>query len=289
MNLPSTVERPHIVVPPGSASLLRDLIHETAGIYYDESNLYLMIDKLTPIIVAKGFISLIDYYFFLKQRPHYFEDWRRVMDALSVQETYFWREMDQINALTQVLVPEWFARSKDVLRIWVAACASGEEAFTIAMALNEAGYGQHPIEIIASDASEAALEKARSGIYRERSFRALPPEIKDKYFTPHRQHWLLNPDLMSRVRFERGNLVARAEISELARAPIIFCRNVFIYFSPQMIAKVVRNFAERMPANGYLCVGASESLLKVTHDFDLKETGNAFVYVRKPVLTPDIA
>ncbi len=288
MNFPSAVERPPIAVPQGSASLLRDLIHVTTGVYYDESNFYLMIDKLTPLIEAKGFISLIDYYFFLKQRPPFSNDWRRVMDALSVQETYFWREMDQINALTQILVPEWFSRSKEVLRIWVAACATGEEAFTIAMALDEAGYGRHPIEIIASDGSEAALEKARSGIYRERSFRVSPPQIRTKYFKPHREHWLLNPDVMSRVRFERVNLVAPAEIGELARSPIIFCRNVFIYFSQQVIGKIVRSFAERMPPQGHLCVGASESLLKATNDFDLKEIGNAFIYVRKPELAPEI-
>ncbi|MEO5804078.1 MAG: protein-glutamate O-methyltransferase CheR [Verrucomicrobiota bacterium] len=280
------LREPHFAVPQGSASLLRDLIHEKAGIFYDEANYYLMIDKLEPLVMAKKFVSLIDYYFFLKDRPHYSEDWRRVMDALSVQETYFWREMDQIRAVVNILVPAWFSRSNDLLRIWVAACATGEEAFTIVMALDEAGFGHHPIQIVASDASEAALQKARSGIYRERSFRATPPEIRAKFFKPSREHWLLNPELLSRVRFERVNLVVRAETSELACSPIIFCRNVFIYFSQEVIARTVRSFAERMPPGAHLCVAASESLLKLTGDFDLQEIGNAFIYVRKPQLTP---
>ena len=279
-------DRPHVSVPAGSELLLRELIHANTGIFFDEANFYLMIDKLTPLIIAKDLRSLLDYYFFLKERPHYSDEWRRVMDALSVQETYFWREFDQIRALVDVIVPEWFAKKNDLLRIWVAACATGEEAYTIAMALEEAGYGRHPIQIVASDASQAALSKAQSGIYRERSFRVTPPEIKSRYFRPSRDQWILDPMIMSRVRFERVNIVAGAEVSELAKASVIFCRNVFIYFSEERIAETVRSFAERMPPGGYLCVGASESLLRVTHDFELRQIGDAFVYIRNPQLTP---
>lgn len=286
-SLPTSEQSP-IVIPEGSTPLLRDLIHERLGIFYDETHFYLMVDKVTPLIQLKKFTSLSEYYFHLKHRPHFSDDWRRLMDAVSVQETYFFREMDQINALTKILVPQWFERTDELLRIWVAASASGEEAFTIAMALEEAGYGKHPIEIIGSDASEAALEKARSGIYRERAFRTIAPEIKAKYFTPRREHWSLSADILRRVRFERVNLVAPAEITELAQSPIIFCRNVFIYFSKEVIARTVRRFAEWMPPNGHLCVGASESLLKITDDFEIKEIGGAFIYVRKPELSKEV-
>jgi chemotaxis protein methyltransferase CheR len=274
-----------LAVPAGAAQLLRDLIHERTGTYFDDDHLDLMIDKLRPLIAGQGFASLLDYYFALKQRPHYAADWRRVMDALAVPETYFWRELDQVRALVDVVVPQWFARTNELLRIWVAACSSGEEAFTIAIALEEAGLSRHPVQIVASDASEAALEKARTGMYRERSFRVTPPEIRARYFQKARDHWLLNPQILSRVRFERVNLVNRAETGELARSPVVFCRNVFIYFSQGVIRQVVRQFAERMPPGGYLFVGASESLLKLTRDFELREMGGTFVYVRKPELT----
>lgn len=277
---------PQVALPQGSVELLRDLIHQRAGIFFDQANFYLMVDKLSPLVTAKGFGSLLDYYFFLKDRPHYSEDWRRVMDALSVQETYFWRETDQIKTLVNILVPKWFSKSDDLLRIWIAASATGEEAFTIAMALEEAGFGRHPIQIVASDASEAALQKAQSGTFRERSFRATSPELRAKYFKQVREHWRIDPQILSRVRFERVNLVVRAETNELACVPIIFCRNVFIYFSPGVIAGIVRGFAERMPPGGHLCVGASESLLKMTEDFELQEVGSAFIYVRKPQLSP---
>src|SRR4051812_12808826 len=108
-----TSEPPPIAVPEGATQLLRDLIHERLGIFYDEAHFYLMIDKLTPLLRFKKFTSLADYYFHLKQRPHFSDDWRRVADALSVQETYFFREMDQMNALTKVLVPQWFERTNE--------------------------------------------------------------------------------------------------------------------------------------------------------------------------------
>lgn len=275
----------HLAVPPGSAELLRDLIHANAGVYFEEHNFYLMIDKLTPLMAPRKCRTLLDLYFFLKQRPHYSDDWRRVMDALSVQETYFCREMDQINSVVKVVVPKWFEQNSDVLRIWIAAGATGEEAFTLAIALEEAGFGRHPIQIVASDASEAALEKARSGMFRERSFRSTSPEFRQRYFKAGRDHWLLSPTIMSRVRFERVNVIMPSETAELASSPIIFCRNVFIYFSEEVIARTVRTFAERMPAGGHLCVGASESLLRLTQDFDLKQIDDAFIYVRKEQLS----
>jgi chemotaxis protein methyltransferase CheR len=286
MNSPASTLTPPLAIPDGSAELIRDLVHEKTGIYFDRDHLGLLIDKLRPLIQRLGCRSLIEYYYILKDRPEYFQDWRRVLDALAVPETYFWREMDQIHALTRSVAPEWFSKTEDALRIWVGACSTGEEPYTIAIALEEAGLGRRPVQIVASDSSEAALDKARIGIFRERSFRAMAPEIREKYFRQVRDHWLINPDIISRVRFERVNLVMRTETGELARSPIIFCRNVFIYFSQEMVRRTVRQFAERMPPGGHLFVGASESLLNLTNDFELKEISGAFVYVRKGQLAP---
>jgi Methylase of chemotaxis methyl-accepting proteins len=209
-------------------------------------------------------------------------EWERVMDALSVQETYFWREMPQIKCLVDVLTPEWFRKHRMPLRIWSAACATGEEPYSIAIALEEAGWGNHPVQILASDASSAALNRARQGIFRERSFRSLPPELRAKYFTPVQGGFQLNPEIVSRVVFHRANIVSRQEIAPLVSAPVIFCRNVFIYFSPDAIRRTLAAFAELMPSGGHLFVGASESLLKLTNDFELEEINDAFVYIRKP-------
>jgi chemotaxis protein methyltransferase CheR len=260
--------------------LLRDLVHERTGIYFEPSQYDTLLDKLRDRALHHRCQSYLDYYYILKYEERGPDEWLRVMDAFSVQETYFWREFAQINAVARHVAPNWFKSSKSPLRIWSAACASGEEPYSIVMALLEAGLGDRPIEVEASDASEAALVRARRGVYRERSFRTLPVELQSKYFTRVPEGWQLSPDVMRRVTFHRVNLISAAEVGALAYAPIIFCRNVFIYFSPEGIQRTLAIFANRMPAGGHLFVGASESLLNLTTDFELNDINDAFVYRR---------
>ena len=270
-----------IAAQPPVPRLLRDLVHERIGIYFDDDRLGLMLEKLESRAETRGCSSYLDYYYLLKYDEKESEEWHRVMDAFSVQETYFWRELDQVRALVEKIVPAWFARTKQPLRIWSAACATGEEPYSIAIALQEAGWGAHPIQIFASDASDSALEKARACTYRERSFRSLPAPLKERYFEPRGEFHFLRPEISSRVSFRWANLMELDEMVETASVEVIFCRNVFIYFSPGAIRHVTETFAKRLPENGHLFVGASESLLKLTTQFDLEEIGNAFVYRRR--------
>jgi chemotaxis protein methyltransferase CheR len=277
---------PTLSVPEGTGPLLRDLVHEHTGTWFEDDRIHLLLDKLAPLALERKIHSFLDYYYVLRYDTDNAAEWLRVMDVLSVQETYFWREVDQIQALVNILVPQWFARTSSTLRIWSAACATGEEPFTIAMALHEAGWFERaPIEIVASDASSTALEKARRGIFRERSFRNLPPALREKYFTSVPQGSCISPSLLVRVRFHRANLVVPSEIAGFSAAPIIFCRNVFIYFSQDAIRRTLCTFAQRMPPGGHLFVAASESLLKLTTDFELTEIGKAFGYIRNSPTT----
>lgn len=262
--------------------LLRDLVHDRTGVFFETDRLDLMLDKLRARMAAVGAGSYLDYYYTLKYDERGPEEWRRVMDAFSVQETYFWREADQIRALVERVVPAWFKRTDDPLHIWSAACATGEEPYSLAIALEEGGWGGHPIEIHASDASEAALAKARAGVYRERAFRVLPELLRQRYFRATEDGWALRPEILAKVKFRWANLADRASYADLPMTPVIFCRNVFIYFSPASITRVAHAFAERMPPQGCLFIGASESLLKLTTRFDLQEINGAFVYVRLP-------
>src|SRR5215204_4514296 len=144
----------NLALPEGTTSLIRSLINERIGMYFDNGKSDLLIDKLSPLVIERGFSSYLDYYYLLKYDASARVEWQNVMNALSVQETYFWREIDQVRALVQTLVPQWQARNRDAtLRIWSAACASGEEPLTIAIALNEGGWFERArIEILASDA-----------------------------------------------------------------------------------------------------------------------------------------
>ncbi|HVG20955.1 MAG TPA: protein-glutamate O-methyltransferase CheR [Blastocatellia bacterium] len=264
-------------------TLLRDLIHERTGLFYENGKSELLTDKLSPLVIERGFSSFLDYYYLLKYDAGADQEWKRVINALSVQETFFWREVDQVRATVDVLVPQYFASHRArPLRIWSAACATGEEPLTIAMALDEAGwFDRAAIEIYASDASAAAIERARRGLYRERSFRSLPARLREKYFSEDQGGWRVAPELHARINWATANLMEESDVATFATAAIIFCRNVFIYFSENTIRKTVQLFARHMPAPGYLFVAASESLLRLTTGFQFQEIGGAFVYVKE--------
>jgi chemotaxis protein methyltransferase CheR len=267
----------------GAETLLRDLIHERVGLLFDDSKINLLADKLAPLILERGFDSFLDYYYLLKYDADSAGEWQMVVNALSVQETYFWREMEQIHGLAEEIIPMLLAKNPTLpVRIWSAACATGEEPLTIAMRLNESGWFERAnIEIYASDASSTALERAQKGSYRERSFRALPANLKQKYFTSNGKEWHVAPALREKIRWTQANLLETDETALLSSVSVIFCRNVFIYFSPDAMRRVVELFAEKMIPPAFLFVGAAESLLKVTDDFELEEIGNAFVYVKR--------
>jgi chemotaxis protein methyltransferase CheR len=272
-------------IPERTLELLRELIASQAGIYYDDGRLEILRDRIVPLAIERGFDSLLDYYYLLKYDPAARQEWPRVMDALSVQETYFWREADHFTALAGTIVPRLIERQKRTIRIASIPCASGEEPLSIAMALNEAGlFNEAHIEIHASDASEAALAKARGRRYTRRAFRQLPDAMREKYFTRDsgREEWTVKPELFARISsWSRVNIVNPAEMSLVASADVVFCRNLFIYFTPACVREVAINLARFMPSPGYLCVGAAESLLKAGAGFDLQELGGAYVYVKQ--------
>ncbi len=128
----------------------------------------MLADKLSPLVVERGLNSLLDYYYLLKYDDSAQDEWQNVMDTISVLETYFWREIDSVHALVNVILPRWAAQTGNApFRIWSAACASGEEPLTLAMALQEANwFDRLHIEIYASDASPLAIEKAQKGVFR---------------------------------------------------------------------------------------------------------------------------
>jgi chemotaxis protein methyltransferase CheR len=271
-------------VPLTGLPVLRELIHERTGMVFSDGRSDLLAERIAPLVVERGFRSFLDLYYLLKyDEASARAVWRQVMDALSVPETYFWREIDQIRAVVCRVVPELARRHHDVIRIWSAPCATGEEPLTIAMALEEAGWFERAdIEIHASDGSAAVLAKAHAGRYRTRSMRALPPALAAKYFIAEDDTFVPRAELARRVTsWSVVNLMIPEEVAPFARCPIVFCRNAFIYFSPQAIKRVVDNFGSLMPTPGYLCVGASESLLHITSAFSLEEIDRAFVYVKR--------
>jgi chemotaxis protein methyltransferase CheR len=271
-------------IPSAGLPVLLDLVHERTGLFFGNGRGELFAERMAPLVVERGFRSYLDLYYLLKyDESGGCDGWRQVLDALSVPETYFWREIDQIQAVVRRIVPELARRAPGPIRIWSAPCATGEEPLTIAMVLEEAGwFDRAAIEIHAGDGSPAAIAKARAGRYRHRSMRVLPQAMQEKYFVADGDTFAARPELSRRVStWSVVNLMQSEDIAVFARSPIVFCRNAFIYFSPQSVRRVADTLATLMPAPGYLCVGASESLLNVTARFSLEEIDGAFVYAKR--------
>lgn len=271
-----------VILSEAEFNILRDLIHERIGLFYHDTKQQILEDKLSHLLIERGFNSFLDYYYLLKYDSAPEQAWQQLTDALRVPETFFWREIEQMHVLTDVLIPRYATEYRTrPFKIWSAACSSGEEPVTIAMALNEAGwFEQMPIEIVASDLSATTIERAKKGLFRDHAFRKLPEALRAKYFRPQPGGWQVDPLLLSRIQWQVANLTVKAEMTPLARADVIFCRNVFIYFSDHVIRKVIDNFFNAMPVPSYLFVGVSESLLKFTTDFQLQEIDKVFVYCK---------
>jgi chemotaxis protein methyltransferase CheR len=266
-----------------TTDLLLDLIHSRIGLFYENGRRDLVLDKLMPLMAERGVDSVRDYYYLLKYSQEADFEWRKVETALAVNETYFWREFGQIQAVCKHIIPAIRKEHPDrPVRIWHSACATGEEPYTMVMALSEAGLlGRAPIEICASDINREAIAHARGAIYHRRSFRAIDPAIKAKYFTQLDQgRYKLADKIRERVQFFQLNLMDVDRMYSLSSFDIIFCRNVFIYFSQEAIKKVLSGFYDILQSPGYLFVAAAESLLKFKTQFELVEYDNAFGYIK---------
>ncbi len=270
-------------LPDATYGLLRDLIVERTGVLFDATKRSLLSDKLSTLVVEKGLTSVLDYYYLLRYDDQAEAHWGELMDRLSVPETYFWRQAEQIEALVDVVAHTHFAAHPGQrLRIWSAACCTGEEPISIAIALAETGMlGEMPIEIRATDGSALMISRARQGSYGERSFRQLPPSLKAKYFEADGARWRPIERIRNAVVWDVVNLMRPAEVHRYASADVIFCRNVFIYFANEAIRQVVQLFSERMADDGYVFLGAAESLTRLGVDLELVEIGHAFAYVKE--------
>jgi chemotaxis protein methyltransferase CheR len=276
-----TYESDALGLSGASARLLRDLVHETLGLHYEDSRLPQLLDRVSPLVIRRGLTSLLDYYYLLKYETGREEEWARVTEALVVNETYFWREIDQLQALVAEVVPDLVRRLHGrTLQIWTIPCATGEEPLTLAMLLDEVGwFSRASIRIVASDASRGAIDRARAGTYRERALRHVPPAFRERYFTREDGAWRVSDDLSRNVTWQVENLVSPQTVAAHAGASIVLCRNLFIYFSAEAMRKVVGQLAEYMASPAFLCLGAAESLLRLDTPFELRDIGGSFFYV----------
>jgi chemotaxis protein methyltransferase CheR len=268
--------------------LLRDLIQERTGLFFrDHQGLEVIADRLAPRLEKSGCRLFSEYYHLLNGwGAAAADEWLCVAAELSKSKTSFLRHTKLAQSLVNTVIPQWLSNSgTERLKIWSAGCSTGEEPLTIAMALSEAGWlDRIQIELYASDASFVVIEKARRGVYSESRTSYLSPELRFKYFVPVNGGWQVKPELHKRIRWSVTNLMMESEIAELAVSHIIFCCNVFIYFSAPTIRQTLCLLGKQMPAGGYLFTDDGDyftSLMSQVDLFERQNISNASIWMKR--------
>jgi chemotaxis protein methyltransferase CheR len=267
--------------------MFSDLFRECSGLHFGEDSRFLLEKRLVRRIRETDAGSFSAYHYMLRRDASGDQELANIIDDLTTNETYFFRERNQLRALLEEILPQLIAlreaERESPLSIWSAGCSSGEEPYSIVMLAMEAGFevGRN-LRVYASDISRRMLNKARRGVYRPASFRDTEPCLKEKYFTEKDGLWRISDEVKQHVAFTHLNLLDQGRISLLGTMDVILCRNVIIYFDLETKRKVIRTFSEKLRAGGYLLLGHSESLVNVSNAFELAHLRNDLVY-RRPI------
>lgn len=262
---------------PPVFSILSRYIEEKVGISYSARDRELLESKTSSRAQEVGFDSLLDYYYFLRYDAGGARELNELVESLVVNETYFFREWVAIQTLVDSFIEPWCTQGRRP-RIWSAACATGEEPLSLAMLLDSRGL-LGKVEIVATDISSRALQKAQSGNFGKRAVRNVPcPELRDRYLEATPAGFQIRPELVNAINWQKKNLMDLAEANPLGKFDIILCRNVLIYFSDQVIRTVLDTLSRSLEDDGVLLVGVSESLLRYSGHFVGEERSGTFVY-----------
>ncbi len=264
--------------------LIRDIIKDYCGLYFDDSSRYLIEKRLSRRVKNHHLNDFRDYYRFIRYDKNTEDELSAIMDILTVNETYFFREQNQLKAFSEEILEELKTTNKDrkTLRIWSAGCSTGEEPYTITMLINEKGYfNGWDVEIYGSDINQRVLQTARKGVYRKNSFRTTEPYYIQKYFTEEEGSFQIRDSVKKHVNFSYLNLLDPFKTRFLGNMDVIFCRNVLIYFDSASRKRVIENFHNRLVNGGYLLLGHAESLINISTAFHLRHLKNDMVY-QKP-------
>jgi chemotaxis protein methyltransferase CheR len=256
-------------VRPEDFDLLSGLLKERSGLVLTADKVYLLESRLVPLARKRGMAGLDDLVkaIRLKRDEPLLRD---VTEAMTTNESFFFRDAVPFDRLRKLVLPELLklrAEQKRI-RIWCAACSTGQEPYSIAMILKEeaARFNGWRVEIIGTDLSRDVLEKAQAGIYSQFEVqRGLPIQMLVKYFAKVGEMWQIDPALRAMVRFKEINLLR--PFAELGVFDVVFCRNVLIYFDQAIKADVLGRIAQLVPVDGYLFLGGAETVIGVTEKF----------------------
>lgn len=264
---------------------LREMIKSRTGLWLPETKQTYLKLRLNRRLQATAMETFRDYYYFLKYDPSGQEEMATLIDILTVNETYFYRENVQLDDFIQVVAPEILARKRDLspLSIWSAGCSTGEEPYTLAMLLmdQQGLHGNPNLNILGTDINRAVLQSAREGVYDDYSIRHLPPHLLLKYFQQDQNgRQTINDPVKAIVNFAHVNLMDPFVTGRIREMDCIFCRNVMIYFDDQSKKKCLNHLYRSLKKGGCLFLGCSESLGHISSLFEIKRLHQTIAYIK---------
>jgi len=266
----------------GEIRRLCQFLHRRTGMLFGESKRYYIERRIADRMAATGTRSFNAYFAHVDSNQGEVE---HLINIFTVNEPYFYREEHQLRCLSRSLLPGIVQGRKpgDLVRIWSVPCSTGEEPYSIAIWLLENWplVDAYHIEIVGSDIDTQVLLEAEAGNYGERALSRLPPDVVERYFGPGQdgQRRLIQ-DLRESVKFTSANLVDTESVAAQGHFDVIFCRNVLIYFDDSSRLLAVNNLFDSLHPGGYICLGHTESMTRISKRFDLRRFEDAIVYQR---------
>ncbi len=262
---------------------IRDFIAYKVGVFFEEKKFYFLEKRVQRRIQATNSKNAKEYYRLLSLSDNP-DEMTEFINALTTNETYFFRNQPQLESFAEEILPlvlEEKEKKKDYrLRIWSAACSSGDEPYTLAILLQEhlKNYAKWDIQILATDIDTEILDRADLGVYDTRAVKDVPPAMLKKYFHPVSNRYQIVAEVKKLVSFRQINLLDRMVMRQQRDFDFIFCRNVLIYFNDDARKKVVNSLYDAMTPGGFIFLGHSESVGKISAVFKLVKFSKSLSY-----------
>lgn len=276
-----------LTMSPAQFEKLRKIVYERSGIWFQDTKKYVLETRLSRRLEELEFDDFDQYLMFLTVGPYREDEFQEMFNRITINETSFFRNEPQLDVFEKQVLPKLIEtrRPTKKLRIWSAACSSGEEPYTLAIQVHRTlgvRLSDWTVEILGTDISEKVLLMAQAGKYATYSIRSMNPLVLQRYFKEHEGGYQIDPTIQSMVHFELLNLKESLAAKRFGLFDVIFCRNVLIYFDDKMKTQVARMFHDQLAPDGHLFIGHSESLRYTDVPFEPMPVPQAFAYVKKP-------
>jgi len=264
--------------------LFQNFINRKTGIFFDERKKYFLASRISTRMEACNLTSIREYWYLLNTNP---EELSTFIENITIPETYFFRDYPQLKMFAEDILPlvceEKKRKYSKTLKIWSAGCSTGEEPYTLAIILLEMmeDLNSWKVDILGTDISKKALKRCRGAVYNARSVKDVPLEYKRKYFISSDAHYLVKPEVKKLVRFDYLNLIDKTRMQTMKGVDFIFCRNVLIYFDFENSKKVISYFYDVLNKGGYIFLGSSESISRLSAAFKLVRFKNGLAYMKE--------